>query len=241
MGLNINGSWVDTRNGTVHFSTANDIDRVFFNNVKVWEKIRSLPDITVTSTNQPYHVEVTTDAYAVADGDYFKALPNTTIGGPVNFWSMYVNVDNSGSIQLKINDTAYYGASAHLKVEADLYQGHMPNGFGWCSANARPVTNDLLLDDFNSVVGNSGNVNFETSFYNTERYLCVVTDGSGYVLDPDGNMLTDPGLEALDLYYCRLKLTFSFEKDGMTASGSVLLENGTLDTDNFTVTINHTN
>lgn len=40
MGLNINGSWVDTRNGTVHFSTANDIDRVFFNNVKVWEKER---------------------------------------------------------------------------------------------------------------------------------------------------------------------------------------------------------
>lgn len=39
MGLNINGSWVDTRNGTVHFSTANDIDRVYFNNVKVWEKV----------------------------------------------------------------------------------------------------------------------------------------------------------------------------------------------------------
>lgn len=38
MGLNINGSWVDTRNGTVHFSTANDIDRVYFNNVKVWQK-----------------------------------------------------------------------------------------------------------------------------------------------------------------------------------------------------------
>lgn len=40
MGLNINGSWVDTRNGTVHFSTANDIDRVFFNNTLVWEKER---------------------------------------------------------------------------------------------------------------------------------------------------------------------------------------------------------
>lgn len=39
MGLNINGSWVDTRNGTIHFSTANDIDRVYFNNVKVWEKV----------------------------------------------------------------------------------------------------------------------------------------------------------------------------------------------------------
>lgn len=38
MGLNINGSWVDERNGTVHFSTANDIERVYFNNVKVWEK-----------------------------------------------------------------------------------------------------------------------------------------------------------------------------------------------------------
>lgn len=41
MGLNINGSWVDTRSGTIHFSTANDIDRVFFNNVKVWEKERA--------------------------------------------------------------------------------------------------------------------------------------------------------------------------------------------------------
>lgn len=40
MGLNINGSWVDTRSGTVHFSTANDIDRVFFNNTLVWEKER---------------------------------------------------------------------------------------------------------------------------------------------------------------------------------------------------------
>lgn len=40
MGLNINGSWVDTRSGTIHFSTANDIDRVFFNNTLVWEKER---------------------------------------------------------------------------------------------------------------------------------------------------------------------------------------------------------
>lgn len=39
MGLNINDNWVDERNGTVHFLTANDIDRVFFNNVKVWEKV----------------------------------------------------------------------------------------------------------------------------------------------------------------------------------------------------------
>lgn len=64
MGLNINGSWVDTKNGTVHFSTANDIDRVFFNNVKVWEKDRN-----------PF-----ADGYTLY-GDYFLSnviIPNKT-------------------------------------------------------------------------------------------------------------------------------------------------------------------
>lgn len=64
MGLNINGSWVDTRNGTVHFSTANDIDRVFFNNVKVWEKVWE-------KDGNPF-----ADGYTLY-GDYF--LSNTII------------------------------------------------------------------------------------------------------------------------------------------------------------------
>ena len=66
MGLNINGNWIDTRSGTVHFSTANDIDRVFFNNTLVWEKERG----------------PVADGYTLY-GDYF--LSNTII--PNKNWS----------------------------------------------------------------------------------------------------------------------------------------------------------
>lgn len=50
MALFINGTEVNSRTGFVHYGSANDIDRVFFNNVKVWEKVRSLPDISVKAT-----------------------------------------------------------------------------------------------------------------------------------------------------------------------------------------------
>ena len=64
MGLNINGSWLDTKNGTIHFSTANDIERVYFNNVLVWEK-----------DGNPF-----ADGYTLY-GDYFLSniiIPNKT-------------------------------------------------------------------------------------------------------------------------------------------------------------------
>ena len=70
MGLNINGSWVDTINGTIHFSTANDIDRVFFNNVKVWEKEKD--QVLNTRTDITY----TAPGYTLY-GNYF--LSNTVI------------------------------------------------------------------------------------------------------------------------------------------------------------------
>ena len=113
MGLNINGSWVDTRSGTVHFSTANDIDRVFFNNVKVWEK-----------DGNPF-----ADGYTLY-GDYF--LSNTII--PNKTWNeacaMTQNVIVTQGAETKIA-TAKTLSKSELRTLTPEQRKISENGHTW--------------------------------------------------------------------------------------------------------------
>lgn len=100
MGLNINGSWVDTRYGTVHFSTANDIYRVFFNNVKVWEK-----------DGNPF-----ANGYTLY-GDYF--LSNVII--PNKDWNEACNMtENVIVTQIKNGNAETKTVIAHTLSKAEL-------------------------------------------------------------------------------------------------------------------------
>ena len=100
MGLNINGSWVDTKNGTVHFSTANDIDRVYFNNVKVWEKERD--QVLNTRTDITY----TAPGYTLY-GDYF--LSNIVIAN--KNWNEARAMSESITVTKTITTTITYSIS----------------------------------------------------------------------------------------------------------------------------------
>lgn len=100
MGLNINGSWVDTKNGTVHFSTANDIDRVFFNNVKVWEKERD--QVLNTRTDITY----TAPGYTLY-GSYF--LSNTVIANKI--WHEACTMTANVTVTKTITTTITYSIS----------------------------------------------------------------------------------------------------------------------------------
>ena len=143
MGLNINGSWVDTRSGTVHFSTANDIERVFFNNVKVWEK-----------DGNPF-----ADGYSLY-GDYFLSniiIPNKTWNEAC---AMTQNVIVKRGAETK-TVTAHTLSKAELETLTPEQRKLSENGhtFYWTStpiddSNAWSVVNSV--DFRNSYVNYSG-------------------------------------------------------------------------------------
>lgn len=143
MGLNINGSWVDTRSGVIHFSTANNIERVYFNNVKVWEK-----------DSNPF-----ADGYTLY-GDYF--LSNVII--PYKTWNeacaMTQNVIVNKGAETK-TVTAHTLSKAELRTLTPEQRKLSENGhtFYWTStpiddSNAWSVV--YSVDFRNSSVNYSG-------------------------------------------------------------------------------------
>ena len=141
MGLNINGSWVDTKNGTVHFSTANDIERVYFNNVKVWEK-----------DGNPF-----ADGYTLY-GDYFLSniiIPNKT-------WheacAMTQNVTVTQNGETKIV-TARTLSKSELKTLSAEQRKISENGHTWYWTST-PIDGSNAWSVIYSVDFRNSNVNY---------------------------------------------------------------------------------
>lgn len=227
MGLNINGSWVDTRNGTVHFSTANDIDRVYFNNTLVWKKIRSLPDVNATHNSvfkfSNYPNSRVAEGY---EGKNVKSLEASYSGDPTYKESAEMT-QISDYITFNLG-AAYIGATVTISIKAicsTIWTATttLPDvGVGWVTANGRTEINDPNYDiaTATATVDNSGNVTFEGWYNNHTLYLCACANGMGETLDQSGNTIRNGGSSDTGLMInAKLRIQLDVVKDGMTASG----------------------
>lgn len=226
MGLNINGSWLDTRNGTVHFSTANDIDRVYFNNTLVWEKIRSLPDVNATHDSvldfSSYPNLVVAEGY---EEETVRSLEYGGGGGPQYKASAEMTqIDDYITFNL---GAAYVGATVTLSIKAICSTiwtttPTLPDvGVGWVNANGRTETNEPnYIAPTSATVDSNGNVTFQGWHANRALYLCACATAIGETLDQSGNTITNTGESDTNLMIrAKLRIQLDVVKDGMTASG----------------------
>lgn len=226
MGLNINGSWVDTRNGTVHFSTANDIDRVFFNNTLVWEKIRSLPDVNATHNSvfdlSTYPNLTVAEGY---EGELVKSIEQT--GGGSTYKESAEITQTNDYITFNLG-AAYIGSTVTISIKAiysTIWNGTstLPDvGVGWVTANGRTDTNEpnYPMTTTTATVDSSGNVTFQGWYNNRTLYLCACANSLGETLSESGSTIFNGGSSTSTLTInAKLRIQLDVVKDGMTASG----------------------